>query len=404
MVAAAKLRRAQDAAQNARPYAERMARGDRQPGGRRLGRRRAEAAGRHRLATSATWWSSPPPTAAWPAASTPPSSAPRATASPRCSPRARTSRSSPSAARRRDQLRRQYANRFVDSLRGRRQPVARASPRPVAEQDPRAVRRPARSTSSPCSISRFQSVVTQTPTAQAADPRRGRRRRQADRPEGRVYEYEPDEETILAEPCCRATSPIQIFSAMLENQAGFFAAQMTAMDNATRNAGDMIASLTLQMNRSPPGADHQGADRDHLRRRSDLDRTRWTMATTTAAKKPAAPRPLPSARPPRPPHPEGDRREGRRHRQAGSDHRRRRRRRVRGRPAGDPERAGNHQHRPADRQALPPGAGSRPAPGREHRARHRHGHHRRPDPRPARDRHRQADHRAGRPRPPWAAS
>ena len=43
---------------------------------------------------------------------------------------------------------------------------------------------------------------------------------------------------------------VQLFSAMLENQAGFFASQMTAMDNATRNAGDMIAALTLKMNRT----------------------------------------------------------------------------------------------------------------------------------------------------------
>ena len=63
-------------------------------------------------------------------------------------------------------------------------------------------------------------------------------------------------------------------------------------------------------------------------------------------------------------------------------HRRRRRRRVRRPPARDPERAGDHQHRPADRQAVPPGARSGPAPGREHRARHRHGHHRRPGARP----------------------
>ncbi len=53
---------------------------------------------------------------------------------------------------------------------------------------------------------------------------------------------------------------------MLENQAGFFAAQMTAMDNATRNAGDLINALTIQMKPHPPGEDHDGADRNHLRR------------------------------------------------------------------------------------------------------------------------------------------
>ena len=63
------------------------------------------------------------------------------------------------------------------------------------------------------------------------------------------YDYEPDEDTIL-EALLPQNISVQIMTAMLENQAGFFAAQMTAMDNATRNAGDMIASLTLQMNRA----------------------------------------------------------------------------------------------------------------------------------------------------------
>ena len=66
---------------------------------------------------------------------------------------------------------------------------------------------------------------------------------------GAIYEYEPDEETILEELLPRNITT-QIFSAMLENQAGFYASQMTAMDNATRNAGDMISALTLKYNRS----------------------------------------------------------------------------------------------------------------------------------------------------------
>ena len=66
---------------------------------------------------------------------------------------------------------------------------------------------------------------------------------------GAAYEYEPEEGAIL-EALLPRNITTQIFSAMLENQAGFFAAQMTAMDNATRNAGDMIAGLTLQYNRS----------------------------------------------------------------------------------------------------------------------------------------------------------
>jgi F-type H+-transporting ATPase subunit gamma len=65
---------------------------------------------------------------------------------------------------------------------------------------------------------------------------------------GAAYEYEPDEGAILEELLPRNITT-QVFSAMLENQAGFFASQMTAMDNATRNAGDMIAGLTLKYNR-----------------------------------------------------------------------------------------------------------------------------------------------------------
>jgi len=68
-----------------------------------------------------------------------------------------------------------------------------------------------------------------------------------------AVEYEPDEEEILAELLPRAIA-VQIFRAMLENQAGFFGAQMTAMDNATRNAGDMINRLTIQYNRTRQAA------------------------------------------------------------------------------------------------------------------------------------------------------
>ena len=97
--------------------------------------------------------------------------------------------------------------------------------------------------------SRFQSVISQVPTARRLIP--------AEVPEGTnggqalggaIYEYEPDEEDILAELLPRNVA-IQIFRAMLENAASFYGAQMTAMDNATRNAGDMIERLTLSYNR-----------------------------------------------------------------------------------------------------------------------------------------------------------
>lgn len=64
-----------------------------------------------------------------------------------------------------------------------------------------------------------------------------------------TVEYEPDEEEILADLLPRAIT-VQIYRALLENQAGFYGSQMTAMDNATRNAGDMINKLSIQYNRT----------------------------------------------------------------------------------------------------------------------------------------------------------
>jgi F-type H+-transporting ATPase subunit gamma len=97
--------------------------------------------------------------------------------------------------------------------------------------------------------SRFRSVVSQVPTVKQLIPAEVEAGKAPLDLKGASYEYEPDEETIL-ETLLPRNITTQIFSAMLENQAGFFAAQMTAMDNATRNAGDMIASLTLQYNRT----------------------------------------------------------------------------------------------------------------------------------------------------------
>jgi F-type H+-transporting ATPase subunit gamma len=63
-----------------------------------------------------------------------------------------------------------------------------------------------------------------------------------------AVEYEPDEEEILADLIPRNIA-VQLYRALLENQAGFYGSQMTAMDNATRNAGDMINKLSIQYNR-----------------------------------------------------------------------------------------------------------------------------------------------------------
>jgi len=68
-----------------------------------------------------------------------------------------------------------------------------------------------------------------------------------------AVEYEPDEEEILADLLPRNIA-IQVYHALIENQAGFYGSQMTAMDNATRNAGDMINRLSIQYNRQRKAA------------------------------------------------------------------------------------------------------------------------------------------------------
>jgi len=68
-----------------------------------------------------------------------------------------------------------------------------------------------------------------------------------------AVEYEPDEEEILAALLPKNVT-VQIYRALLENMAGFYGSQMTAMDNATRNAGDMINRLSIQYNRQRQAA------------------------------------------------------------------------------------------------------------------------------------------------------
>jgi F-type H+-transporting ATPase subunit gamma len=97
--------------------------------------------------------------------------------------------------------------------------------------------------------SRFKSVVSQTPTAQQLIPAQITDAALAPDLKGAAYEYEPSEEAIL-ETLLPRNITVQILSALLENMAGFYASQMTAMDNATRNAGDMIRALNIQYNRT----------------------------------------------------------------------------------------------------------------------------------------------------------
>jgi len=97
--------------------------------------------------------------------------------------------------------------------------------------------------------SRFKSVVSQVPTAQQLIPAQVSGGGQPADLGGAAYEYEPSEEAIL-ETLLPRNITVQILSALLENMAGFYASQMSAMDNATRNAGDMINGLTIQYNRT----------------------------------------------------------------------------------------------------------------------------------------------------------
>jgi F-type H+-transporting ATPase subunit gamma len=92
---------------------------------------------------------------------------------------------------------------------------------------------------------RFQSVISQIPTAQQIIPAHFEGYTGA----STLYEYEPSEEAILADLLPRGVAT-QIFTALLENAASEQGARMSAMDNATRNAGDMIERLTIVYNRS----------------------------------------------------------------------------------------------------------------------------------------------------------
>jgi F-type H+-transporting ATPase subunit gamma len=95
--------------------------------------------------------------------------------------------------------------------------------------------------------SEFVNVVTQIPTAQQIIPAAFEASEGSEG--GAIYDYEPSEEAILADLLPRGVAT-QIFSALLENGASEQGARMSAMDNATRNAGEMIDKLTIQFNRS----------------------------------------------------------------------------------------------------------------------------------------------------------
>jgi F-type H+-transporting ATPase subunit gamma len=91
-------------------------------------------------------------------------------------------------------------------------------------------------------FSQFQNIITQKPQSTQLIPVELP-------PSDTMYEFEPDEAEILLDLLPRNLAT-KIYSALLENNAGFYASQMTAMDNATRNAGDMVDRYTLEYNRA----------------------------------------------------------------------------------------------------------------------------------------------------------
>jgi F-type H+-transporting ATPase subunit gamma len=144
----------------------------------------------------------------------------------------------------RDQLKRAYGSRYIESYEVGLKAPGLALVKPIAQRVLDAYSNGEFDVVT-LVYSTFKSVVTQTPRVQQLIPAQV----EASGGPAPFYDYEPDEDTILQALLPQNIS-VQILTALLENQAGFFASQMTAMDNATRNAGDMIKALTIQMNRT----------------------------------------------------------------------------------------------------------------------------------------------------------
>jgi F-type H+-transporting ATPase subunit gamma len=144
----------------------------------------------------------------------------------------------------RDQLRRQFGNRFIESYEVGLKSPGLSLVQPIAKNVLDLYMAGQFDVVS-LIYSRFKSMVTQIPTVKQLIPAQV----EAGEARGAFYDYEPDEDTIL-EALLPQNISVQLLSAALENQAGFFASQMAAMDNATRNAGDLINALTIQMNRT----------------------------------------------------------------------------------------------------------------------------------------------------------
>ena len=148
----------------------------------------------------------------------------------------------------RDQLARQYGDKLVRTFElSEHKTVGLPSAQPIAEMIATAFE-DGQADVVTLFYSQFKSVIQQVPTGKQLIPAVVEGDAKPIDLNGAVYEYEPSEEEIL-ETLLPRNLTTQILAALYENQAGFFGSQMAAMDNATRNAGDLINALTLQYNR-----------------------------------------------------------------------------------------------------------------------------------------------------------
>ena len=148
----------------------------------------------------------------------------------------------------RDQLTRLYGDKVIHTFElSEHKTIGLPSAQPVAEMIATAFE-DGQADVVTLFYSQFKSVIQQVPTGKQLIPAVVEGDAAPIDLNGAVYEYEPSEEEIL-ETLLPRNLTTQILAALYENQAGFFGSQMAAMDNATRNAGDLINALTLQYNR-----------------------------------------------------------------------------------------------------------------------------------------------------------
>jgi F-type H+-transporting ATPase subunit gamma len=253
MVAASKLRRAQSAAEAARPYAERMqgmlARLAANVAGQPSAPRLLAGTGLDRVHLVV------PITADRGLAGAFSSSIGRATRAlvRRLLSEGKTVKILPVGRKGRDFLKREFKDVSGDLMLGGRKGIEFVQARDIAEQISTMFFNGEFDVATVV-YNRFHSVISQIPTELQLIPlppppeAPGDKKDEQPGPKA-VYEFEPDEETILARLLPQNLA-IQIYRVMLESNAGFYGAQMTSMDNATRNAGDMINRLTLNYNRT----------------------------------------------------------------------------------------------------------------------------------------------------------